>query len=120
MSKPKFVTLRPQDTGFGLPRAFWGHPDTFAPKADEDGRIRRWGLSPDTEAGDDESMGDFEIPATMMRRMKTSGMYFTTPSPEKQFVDALIIKQLEALDTAELERSDYVLKITLTGEESVK
>ncbi|KIO34799.1 hypothetical protein M407DRAFT_210250 [Tulasnella calospora MUT 4182] len=115
MSKPKFINLHPKDTGFGLPRAFWGHPDTFLPNADRDGRIRRWGLSPDTEEDEDESVEGFEIPAAMMRTMQTGGMYLKTPSPEKQFV-----KQLEALDIAELERSDYILKITLTGEGSVK
>ncbi|KAG9051596.1 hypothetical protein FS837_004106 [Tulasnella sp. UAMH 9824] len=115
MSKPRFVTLHPRDNGFGLSKAFWEHPDTFMPKADRDGRFRRWGLSPDTENEEHEPAEGFDIPAAMMRTMTTGDMYFNIPSPEKQF-----IKQLEALDTAELERSDYILKITLTGEESVK
>ncbi|KAG8905263.1 hypothetical protein FRC00_013389, partial [Tulasnella sp. 408] len=69
----------------------------------------------DTETEEHELAEGFDIPAAMMRTMTAGDMYFNTPSPEKQF-----IKQLEALDTAELERSDYILKITLTGEESVK
>ncbi|KAG8954481.1 hypothetical protein FRC04_011808 [Tulasnella sp. 424] len=115
MSRPRFVTLHPKDTGFGLPRAFWGHPYTFTPRADQDGR--------DTDDDDDDDTESFGLDPATMRTMTTSGMYFNMISPEKQFVNALIekkIKRLEALDTSELERSDYILNIQLTGEESVK
>ncbi|KAG8978153.1 hypothetical protein FRC05_011269 [Tulasnella sp. 425] len=136
MSRPRFVTLHPKDTGFGLPRAFWGRtfvarilrqgvtlmtsiptpdPYTFTPRADQDGR--------DTDDDDDDDTESFGLDPATMRTMTTSGMYFNMISPEKQFVNALIekkIKRLEALDTSELERSDYILNIQLTGEESVK
>ncbi|KAL0564228.1 hypothetical protein V5O48_017824 [Marasmius crinis-equi] len=124
ISKPKYLKLKPEDNASGLLDVFYENPRTWKPKPGPRGEIHAWGLFPYGPAPDeppDEEEPDCNLPnadtfMTGHRKMQFQLLYLKEPSPEKQFVQALMGRkreQLSKLDLRERSKQDVILKVNL-------
>jgi hypothetical protein len=93
--RPEFVQLDPRHPEELLDDVFFTHPDNFVPSIDpKRGYAHSWGT-----ANGSQAFSDME---SMLARMHIRNFYipYDKPTPEMQFVDALIQRKMSALQAA--------------------
>ncbi|KAA1475824.1 hypothetical protein DENSPDRAFT_842694 [Dentipellis sp. KUC8613] len=119
--KPQYVRFHEDDDPSVYPEAFFSHPDKFEPHKSWDGKIIWWGVQPifpkdhEFEGAVDHGEGE----ELMMRKM-AANLYVDNArfdgTPEEQFVNRLVERQIEKLsklDLGDLQDRDYTLKIVM-------
>ncbi|KAJ8085004.1 hypothetical protein PM082_003781 [Marasmius tenuissimus] len=103
--QPKYVKLKPGDNGWGLLDVFYDEdPRDWKPKRGPNGEIHSWGLfkysTPEEPVDEEEpncnipNVDNFKIGH---RKMGVQMLYLKDPSPEEQFVKALIDRKVSRL-----------------------
>ena len=113
--KPKYVRLDPNDSGEGLCKIFFTHPDQFVPKKLKEDDICFWGF-PEEEGKDEEGIPGHMIRMISMQRVY--GFLNKLEKPEVQFIEKLIERKVKKISASaekskELSKSDFIFTISL-------
>ncbi|KAI0062111.1 hypothetical protein BV25DRAFT_693414 [Artomyces pyxidatus] len=121
--EPKYVEFHPDDDPSLYEPTLFEHPDEYVPYEDWEGRIIYWGLSPIIPQGElGAGQVDYGDTQRLMTRRMASNLYSSwssselTETPEQQFVNYLVEKQitkLQSMDLGDLPQRDYTLKMVV-------